>query len=241
MQKAKLTTSKLVALTAVFAALNVVTDSFASLPELPSGVWYSWNFLAMPLTGIILGPLLGSAATFIGVMIGHYVFFIDAYEFLFTLGAPIGAAVAALVFRKKLKPILIYYAILFAAYFLTPVAWQLPIWGMWDTYLALIILIVAAFLIRTGIWTAQSKNLPSILAVAAFIGLEADVLFRIFLFIPAQTYSLLYGFDVETLQVIWSSGAVITPIKVALSTIATVAVGHPLIKTLRKIKFMDSQ
>lgn len=234
MHKSKIGTSQIVAIVAVFAALNVITDSFASLPEFPSGVWYSWNFLIVPLTGIVLGPLLGFAATFIGVMIGHYIHFIDAYEFLFTIGAPIGASVSALLYKGKWKPVLVYYTALFTAYFATPVAWQLPIWGMWDTYIAFAILIATIFLIKKGLWKHESKRLPLILAVVAFVGLEADVLFRIFVFIPGQTYRLFYGFDVETLQVIWGGAAVITPIKVALSTIATVIIGHPLIRALRK-------
>lgn len=234
MQKRKLGVSQIVAIVAVFAALNVVTDSFASLPEFPSGVWYSWNFLMSPLTGIILGPMLGFAATSIGVMIGHYIYFIDAYEFLFTIGAPIGATVSALLFNGKWKPLLVYYTVLFTAYFTTPIAWQLPLWGMWDTYLAFAILIAAIFLIKKGLWKHNSKRLPFILAVAAFVGLEADVLFRISVFIPGQTYRLFYGFDVETLQIIWGGGAIITPIKVALSTIASLIIGHPLIRALKK-------
>ena len=240
MQKEEISKSKMVAIVAVFAALNVVTDSFASLPEFPSGVWYSWNFLMTPLTGIVLGPLLGFASSSIGVVIGHYVYFIDAFEFLFTIGAPIGAAVSALVFKGKWKPVLIYYIALFAAYFATPVAWQLPLWGMWDTYLAFALLVATIFLMQKGLWTLESKKLPIILAVAAFIGLEADVLFRIFLFIPCQTYNTFYGFNLEALQGIWAGGAVITPIKVVLSTVTTVAIGHPLVRILRKAAFLTN-
>ena len=227
------------ALVAVFASVNVVSDSFMSLPEFPSGVWYSWNFLVAALTGIVLGPFAGFAATFIGVMIGHYIYFIDVYEFLFTIGAPIGAMFSAFLFRGNWKPALVYYTALFVAYFVTPVAWQLPIWGMWDTYLAYAVLIAAILMIRKGLWEHRSKRLPFVLAVSAFIGLEADVLFRIFIFVPCQTYQLFYGFDVETLQVIWTVGAVGTPIKAALSILLTVVVGHTLVKTLRKANLFD--
>jgi len=235
MQKRNLGASQIVAIVAVFAALNVITDSFGGLPS--SGVWYSWNFLIAPLTGIVLGPFSGFAATFLGVMIGHYIYFIDAYEFLFTIGAPIGAAVSALLYKGKWKPVTAYYVALFTAYFATPVAWQLPIWGMWDTYIAFATLIITIFLIQRGLWKREARRLPIILAVAAFVGLEADVLFRIFVFIPCQTYRIFYGWDVETLQVIWGSGAVIAPIKVALSTLTTFVVGRPLIKALRKAGF----
>lgn len=304
MKKRELIASQTVAIVAVFAALNVVTDSFGGLPS--SGVWYSWNFMIEPLTGIVLGPLLGFAGTFIGVMIGHYIYIIDAYEFLFTIGAPIGAAISALLYKGKWKPVLAYYATMFAAFFVTPVAWQLPIWGMWDTYIAFAILIFAVVLIKRDFWKQETRislpkkqmvwlsgavcaivttltmytalqsklfditiilifvelvsciffiftlfivydavsisaRIPFILAVAAFVGLEADVLFRIFVLIPGQTYRLFYGFDVETLKIIWGSGAIITPMKVALSTIATVVIGHPLIKALKKAGFLFRQ
>ena len=135
--------SRFIALVAIFASVNVVTDSIMVFPEFPSGVWYSWNFLVEALTGVVLGPFAGFVSTFIGVMIGHYIYFIDVYEFLFTVGAPIGAMFSAFLFRGQWKPALVYYTILFAAYFATPIAWQLPIWGMWDTYLAYALLVAA--------------------------------------------------------------------------------------------------
>jgi len=234
----KAKTSRFVALVALFAAINVVSDSIMSLPEMPSGVWYSWNFVVEPLTGIVLGPFAGFLASLIGVMIGHYIYFIDAYEFLFTLGAPIGAMFSGLLFRGKWKPALIYYSTLLTAYFVTPIAWQLPIWGMWDTYLAYIVLIFAIMIIKKGSWGHESKNLLHTLILCAFIGLEADVLFRIFIFIPGQTYKLFYGFDLESLRLIWTVGAVGTPIKVAISTLVTAVIGLPLIRTVKKMDFL---
>jgi len=231
--------SQLLALVAIFASINVVSDSFVSLPEFPSGVWYSWNFLIEALTGIVLGPLVGFAATFVGVMIGHYIYFIDVYEFLFTIGAPIGAMVSAFLFRGKWKPVLVYYTALFVAYFVSPIAWQLPIYGMWDTYLAYALLIATILMIRKGLWEHRSKRLPFVLAVSTFIGLESDVLFRIFILVPCQTYQLFYGFGVETLQLIWTMGAVGTPMKAALSTLLTVVVGHQLVKTLKKANLLE--
>lgn len=226
-------TSQVVAVVAIFAALNVVSDSLASLPVFPSGVWYSWNFLMSPLTGVALGHSMGSLASFIGVMIGHYIYFRDVYEFLFTLGAPIGVAMSALIFRGRTKPVLAYYSFLFAAYFATSEAWQLPVWGMWDTYVAFALLLATVILVRKGVWNYRSR-LPVSLAVSAFIGLEADVLFRIFLFIPCQTYRLFYTFDVGALIVIWTSGAIVTPVEVLLSTMTTVLIGGPVVRFLRK-------
>lgn len=236
MLKKRVISSQLVALVAVFAALNVISDSFMSLPEYPSGVWFSWNFLLEPITGIVLGPLLGFAATLTGVMVGHYILFIDIYEFVFTIGAPIGAMVSALLFKGRWKPVLVFYVAAFAAYFMSPVAWQLPLWGMWDTYIAFALLLISILLIRKGWWRSESNKLPLILAVAALVGLEADVLFRIFILVPMQGYSFFYGWDAGFLQSVWTIGAILTPIKATLSTIATVIIGQPLLRVLRKVE-----
>lgn len=239
MHKKKVVSSQLVAVVVVFAALNVITDSFGGLPS--SGVWFSWNFMIEPLTGIVLGPLFGFASTFIGVMVGHYILFIDIYEFVFTIGAPIGVAISALLFKGNWKPVLLFYVVTFAAYFMSPVAWQLPLWGMWDTYIALMLLLVSILLIEKGWWRRQSKRLPFVLAVTAFVGLEADVLFRIFLLVPMQGYMFFYGWDAAFLQSIWTAGAILTPIKVTLSIIATVIIGQPLLRVLEKVRFLNSR
>ena len=101
--------SSFVALTAVFASFNVVCDSLMGLPQLSSGVWYSWIFLIEPVTGIVLGPRGGFLATLIGVIIGHTLYPRGQYEYLFTLGAPVGSSISAIIYRKKWKIVLIYY------------------------------------------------------------------------------------------------------------------------------------
>jgi hypothetical protein len=236
----KLMSSAFVSLVAVFAAFTVVCDSLVA-PEwlLPySGVWHSWVFISEPITGIMLGPLAGFFSNFIGVMIGHSINFIDVYEFLFTLGAPIGAVISALVFKGKWGIALTYYLALFAGFFVAPEAWQLPPWGMWDVYFAFVLLGAASVLATKWrkFWnTKSSTNVLCILALSAFIGLEADVLFRIFILVPCQTYRLFYNWDVGALQAIWALGAVETPIKAALSTIVTVLIGPSIISAARRM------
>jgi len=224
-----------VSLTAIFAAFNIVCDSLMGLPELSAGVWYSWIFLSEPITGILVGPYIGFLSSLIGVLIGHTIYFRGSYEFLFTIGAPLGAMISGLLFRGKWKVVLIYYTLLLTAYFATPVAWQLPLWGMWNVYCAYLVLLTAVIggTFKGNLWKAEAKRLLYPLAVCTFIGLEADVLFRIFLFIPGQTYWFFYGFDVDALSLIWMAGAFETPVKVALSTVIVLTVGPSLIKTLK--------
>lgn len=234
----KLRKSTFVSLITVFAAFNVICDSLVGPPLPYSGVWYSWIFISEPITGILLAPLAGFFSVFIGVFIGHFINFIDVYEFLFTLGAPIGAMVSSLVFRGKWIIPLIYYTALLSAFLVTPISWQLPLWGMWDVYLAFIGLLVTSIIVRKwrNLWNTKSgSRLIYILALSTFIGLEADVLFRIFVFIPCQTYKLFYNLNVNILQTIWTVGAVETSTKAALSTLIAAIVGLPIISATRKM------
>ncbi|MEM3770074.1 MAG: hypothetical protein QXG76_02665 [Candidatus Bathyarchaeia archaeon] len=237
---AKLEKSTFIALISVFAAFNIICDSLIVPPILPySGVWYSWIFISEPLTGILLGPWAGFLSNFVGVMVGHFINYVDVYEFLFTLGAPLGAMISALAFRRKWGIVLTYYLALLGGFFAAPVSWQLPFWGMWDVYLAFVTLLFLAVITSKwkSLWNAKSKkSLIYILAFSVFIGLEADVLFRIFIFVPCQTYNLFYGYGANELQAIWALGAVETPIKVSLSAVITATVGPPIIDAVRKLK-----
>lgn len=234
----KLKKSSFVSLISVFAAFNVICDSLMSLPLPFSGVWYSWIFIATPISGILLGPYAGFLSGFIGVMVGHSVVFRGSEEFLFTFGAPIGAMISALLFRGRWREVLVYYLVLLGAFFVTPVAWQLPLWGIWNVFFAFgcLLMIIVAMHKWENMWnTRASTNLLYILALCAFIGLEADVLFRIFIFVPCQTYQSIYGYNVLDLQYIWGMGAVETPIKAALSTLITAIIGPPIIIAVRKM------
>jgi hypothetical protein len=209
--------SQFLAVVAVFAAINVVFDSLMGLPELSSGVWYSWIFIVEPINGIVLGPFAGFLSSLIGVMIGHSIYFRDVYEFLFTLGAPMGAMVAGFLYRGEWKMVLTYYTALL---------------GLYLAYL--ILLVVAVMMARTGSWNPKSRGLLYVVALSALVGLEADILFRIFILIPGQTYRLFYRYGAESLIPLWVEAAAITPIKVAISVLVTTTVGPPLVKVIKK-------
>ena len=76
-----------------------------------------------------------------------------------------------------------------------------------------------------------------LLTTATVIGLEADILLRIFLFIPLGTYRWFYGFSVEYVRAIWELNAFIAPIQVGIAVPVTVIVGRGLadaVEVLRK-------
>lgn len=227
--------SVFISLVAVFAALNVVCDSIMGMPQLQSQVWFSWIFIATPITGIVLGPYAGFLSTLVGVMAGHSIYFRGLEEFIFTIGAPVGVMMTGFLFRGNWKLPLTYYVVLFAAYFLTPVAWQLPLWGMWNVYLAFFSLLATILVMaKKDLWNPDSKSLFYMAPLCTFIGLEADVLFRIFVLIPCQTYYVIYGWSADILASIWTLAAFITPIQVAMSMTVTLAVIPPLVKVLKK-------
>lgn len=230
------TRSQLISTVIVFAAVATVLDSILT-PGFTAGVWFGLIFVISPLAGIILGPYVGFLTVLISVVIGHSVIFRETvYEFLFTIGAPIGAAASGLMFRGKWKLVLLYYTGMLVAFFLTPVSWQLPLWGIWDILLAYFAIIPFAILMRR--WSRSGPKLEKLstrLALCTFIGLEADVLFRVFVLVPGQTYWLFYGWGPEVLQVIWTAVAWwITPAKVAISAFITTAIGTSLAKTKGK-------
>lgn len=179
----------------------------------------------VPLFGFILGPVDGFFSILIGVLVGHSIYFRGIHEFLFTIGAPVGAMIAGMLFRQRSIPI-IFFTVLLASYFLTPISWQLPLWGMWDVYLAFIVLLIV---------TIINLN-KSRLLISTFVGLEADILFRIFLLIPLQTYHLFYGFTPEAMKGIWVAGALITPIQVGIAILFTMIIYPSVQKVVKRTR-----
>lgn len=217
----KLTISKTkrISIITMFAAITIVLDSVVT-PGFSAGVWYGWAFLLSPINGIILGPFDGFIATLLSVMIGHTIVFRDSiYEYIFTIGTPISALISGLVYRKR--NVIPYFVLLIGAYFLSPVSRNLPIWGMWDVYVAFITLLIFT-VIENRLNINWIKNQSTQLAFSAFIGLEADILFRIFILVPLRGYTVFYGLTSEALAAIWAVPApLITPIKVVVSIFFT--------------------
>ncbi len=226
--------SLFVALTAVFAAMVAALDVIPMIPGFYGGIWDSWVFLLSPIIGALLGPYIGAVAVGIGSLTGHFIYFRDPFELVFQFGAPLGAAMGGFVYQRRWKPALGIYSIMLLGYFLEPVSWVLPLWGIWDTLLGYGVLL-AFVLITNRDWWPKDETHQNILGLlfTIIIGLESDILFRIFVLIPGQTYWLFYGFTPEVLQMLWLGAGIITPIKVALATIAGLLIGLPLLRILK--------
>ena len=221
--------SRFVSKVAIFTALTAVLDALI-IPQLSSGVWFGLVYLIIPVTGILLGPRMGFTSTLIGVLVGHTISPRGLEELLFTIGAPIGALMSSYLYQKQWMPLFGFFTLSLVTYFLTPITRVLPFWGMWDVYIAyfFLLLVIGIIHLRSKWW----ENNWIRYSLSAFIGLESDVLFRIFLFIPLGTYQSIYGLPEEILTSIWVAGALITPIKVGVSTLLTTFIG-PRLDVLR--------
>lgn len=217
--------SRFVSKVAIFTALTAILDALI-IPQLSSGIWFGLVYLIIPITGILLGPRMGFISTLIGVFVGHAISPRGLEEFLFTLGAPIGALMSSYLYQKRWIPLFVFFTFSLVTYFLTPITHVLPFWGMWDVYIAYftLLLVIGIIHLRSKWW----ENNWVRYSLSAFIGLESDVLFRIFLFIPVGTYQSIYGLPEEILVSIWVAGALITPIKVGVSTLLTTFIGPRL-------------
>lgn len=219
----------LIAITSLFGGIHAI------LVAIP-GVWRSFMILIMPLEGIILGPTAGFTAALIGAIIGRVLRPRPGLLPIFGFGEAIGALTTGLMFKGAWKHVLTLYLAMLSIYFIHPLGSVLPAWALWDVYIALALTLITPHftkkVLKEGV---DPRRLMLCLALTSFIGVEADVLTRIFLFIPMGLYKMM-GIPEEALPLIWIAGAVETPIESLISVIATVTVGTPLLIAIEKGK-----
>jgi hypothetical protein len=225
------TSSRTVAFVAIFAAMTAILDIIPAF-GFTSGVWYSWAFLLSPIVGILLGPYLGALSVGIGSFLGHTIYYRDPTEFLFMIGLSMGAAVAGFVYNRKWKPVLGVYTAMLLGYFLYPISWGLPLWGIWDILVGYGIVLIYSVATTRGIWSdTGDRNRLLLLIFCTVIALESDILFRVFVLIPGQVHWIL-GMTPEILYDLWLVAGIITPIKVVLATIVTITLGIQILRIL---------
>jgi hypothetical protein len=217
-----------IALTAIFAALHTTLSLFPG----PVG-FRSWIILITPLEGIILGPLLGFSSASIGYLLGWFIR-PRAEPIIFGIGEPVGALTAGLIAQKRWPTALLLYTGMLLTFFAYPLTTTIPLWTLWDTYVAFTCIFIFAIISRTQI----TRKLPVSLGFSALIGTEADVLTRIFILIPLSGYQW-WGIPAQLLPYIFVLGAFQTPIEAVISVAATIIIGVPLIKALQKSKMLS--
>ena len=225
--------SRTVAFLAIFAALIAVLDIVPAF-GFTSGVWDSWAFLLSPIVGILLGPYLGAISVGLGSFLGHTIYYRDPTEFLFMIGLSMGAAVAGFVYQRKWKPVFGIYTAMLLGYFIYPVSWGLPLWGIWDILVGYGVVLIYSVAATRGIWSNTSERHKLLLLLfCTVIALETDILFRVFVLMPGQVHWIL-GMTPEILYGIWLVAGIITPIKVVLAAIVVVTLGRQILRILER-------
>lgn len=225
--------SRTVAFVAVFAALTAVLDVIPAF-GFTSGVWDSWAFILSPIVGILLGPYLGALSVGIGSLIGHTIYYRDPTELLFMLGLSIGAAVAGFVYQRKWMPVFGIYTTMLLGYFIYPITWGLPLWGIWDILVGYGLVLLYSVATKRSIWTNTSERYNLLLLIfCTVIALETDILFRVFILVPGQIHWL-FGWTPEILFEMWMVAGFITPIKVILAVIVMISLGRQLLRVLEQ-------
>jgi len=225
--------SRTVAFVAVFAALTAVLDVIPAF-GFTSGVWDSWAFILSPIVGILLGPYLGALSVGIGSLIGHTIYYRDPTELLFMLGLSIGAAVAGFVYQRKWMPVFGIYTTMLLGYFIYPITWGLPLWGIWDILVGYGLVLVYSVATKRSIWTNTSERYNLLLLIfCTVIALETDILFRVSILVPGQIHWL-FGWTPEILFEMWMVAGFITPIKVILAVMVMISLGRQLLRVLEQ-------
>ncbi|MFW9768612.1 MAG: hypothetical protein ACFFF9_13970 [Candidatus Thorarchaeota archaeon] len=228
--------SRTVAFLAVFTAMIAILDVIPTIPGFYAGIWDSWPFLLAPIVGILLGPYLGALSVGLGSLIGHMIFIrADPTELLFMWGLALGAAVAGFVYQKKWLPVLGIYTAMLTGYFIYPVTWELPLWGIWDILIGYGIVLIFSFMTVRGLLSnITERKRVLLLLFSTVIALETDILFRVLVLVPGQVYWFIYGWTPSYLAFIWSAAGFITPIKVAVAAFVSVTLGLQLLRSLER-------
>jgi hypothetical protein len=227
--------SRTVAFVAIFAAMIAVLDMIPTVPAFYAGIWDSWPFLLSPIIGILLGPYLGAMSVALGSFLGHTIYYRDPTEFLFMMGLSMGAAVAGFVYQRRWKPVLGIYTAMLLGYFIYPVTWGLPLWGIWDILVGYGVVLLYSVATTRGFWSNTSERYSLLLLLfCTVIALETDILFRVFVLVPGQTYWFFYGLTPAILYDMWLVAGIITPIKVVMAAIVVLTLGRQLLRVLEQ-------
>lgn len=220
---------------AVLAALHIV------LSYSPPLVGFRRMSIALePLEGIIAGPYLGFLAAAIGWIGGRFIrpdsFWI---ENVFGIAEAVGTLGAGFLISRKWYLTAGIYASLLLAFLIHPLARQIPLWTLWDTYLGFAAVFAAAFFVRRlQDHKSSAQRLAPAITLVAFASVELDVMVRVFMLIVGGLYQL-YPIPVELLAGVFVAGAFQTPIEAVYCILTSTIVGIPVLVALEKGKMLS--
>jgi hypothetical protein len=224
----KLLSAKTVAFTGVFAAFHATLYLIS-----PQVLWRNWAIYLSPIEGIILGPWAGFIAALIGSTIGRVLLPSPLWVFAI-IAEPLSVMSAGFLTRGKWQPVIALYAIMLAAYFISPFGQSLPLWLMLDT-IAAVCLVYPAGKLSKNLFSENVKLLPISMVIVSFVTVAADGLTRVFLFIPAGLYSSFLGLSSADAAALFVAGGVDSFVEDAFVMLIAFAVGVPVLLALQKV------
>jgi len=220
--------TKSVAFIGVFAALHVTLYLIS-----PPFLWRNWAIYLAPIEALVLGPWVGLSAALIGSTLGRFVLPTNMWMFGI-IAEPLSVLCAGFLIKGKWQPVVAVYAVMFAAYFVSPIGRGLPFWPLLDTMIAFCLVYPAAKLSK-HLFGEKVKLLPASLILVSFITVATDAFVRVFLFIPVGLYSSVFGIPADALYIVFVSGGVDSFIEDALVIAVSLAAGVPILLALRKV------
>jgi hypothetical protein len=222
------------------AGRSLIVSSTASLAALHAllsvmpGVWRRWSIVLEALEGFVAGPTGGAAAAFAGALVGRALK-PDAFmvENFFGFAEGVGALGAGLMAKGRWRHVALLYIVLLGAFLVHPVARIVPLWTLWDIYLAFTVLVASGLLFKGLFNRGDPKGLTLRVGVTAFIAVELDVLFRIFMLIPLGLYRL-YPIPLELMPEIFIAGAFTTPLEAGYTVAISSVIGPAVLMALNK-------
>ena len=189
----------------------------------------------IPLEGIIGGPIPGGCAALIGVLVGRIAkpefYFV---ENLFGIGEVVGAFAAGLLFAGRWKTVFVIYVALLIAFLLHPIARVIPLWTLWDVYVACLAVFPAAYVTKKVFDSKPDpKTLLPAIALTSFISVELDVMVRIFMLIVMGLYQV-YPIPIELIPGVFIAGAFVTPLEAMYTSVMATIVGVPILISLER-------
>jgi len=149
------------------------------------------------------------------------------------IAEPLSVMAAGFLTRGKWQPVMALYAVMLAAYFISPLGQSLPLWPMLDTIVA-VCLVYPAGRLSKNLFSENVNLLPVSLVIVSFATVAADGLTRVFLLIPAGLYGVL-GWSPAYTAGVFVAGGIDSFVEDALVVLITFIVGVPILLALRNV------
>ena len=163
----------------------------------------------------MLGPWAGFIAALIGSTIG--IALLPNPLWIFGIIAePSSVMSAGSLTRGKWQPVIALYAVMLAAYFISPMGQSFPLWPMLDT-IAAVCLVYPAGKLSKNLFSENIKLFTLSLVTVSFITVATDGLTRVFLFIPAGLYNSFLGLSPAAAADAFVAGGLTLSLKMPLS------------------------